>query len=44
MRNLSVSAKLWLAVAYMMVAMACVLTFASMRWTSGWRWPQTGAD
>ena len=31
MRNLSVSAKLWLAVAYMMVAMACVLTFASMR-------------
>ncbi|MBY0464911.1 MAG: MCP four helix bundle domain-containing protein [Burkholderiales bacterium] len=31
MRNLSISAKLWLAVGYMMVAMCCVLTFAALR-------------
>ena len=34
MRNLSISAKLWLAVACMMVAMACVLTFAALRTSS----------
>ena len=34
MRSLSISAKLWLAVVYMMVAMACVLTFAAMRTSS----------
>lgn len=36
MRNMSISAKLWLAVVYMMVAMGCVLTFAAMR-TGGLR-------
>ena len=34
MRSLSISAKLWLAVVYMMVAMACVLTFAAIRTSS----------